>query len=81
MSYLRPDIVAHTCNSSYLGVRDQGDHGSRLALAKSPQDPILLKSLDVVAHSCHHSYLGSINRKIIVQAGPGKNKRPYLKNN
>jgi hypothetical protein len=33
-------LVAHTCNSSYSGGRDQEDHGSRPAWANSYGDPI-----------------------------------------
>jgi hypothetical protein len=32
--------VAHTCNPSYLGGRDQEDHSSKPALAKSSLDII-----------------------------------------
>jgi hypothetical protein len=30
---------------------------------------------------CYFTYAGSINRKIMVQASPGINVRPYLRNN
>jgi hypothetical protein len=33
--------VAHTCNPSYSGGRDQEDHGSKPAQANSSQDPVL----------------------------------------
>jgi hypothetical protein len=33
-------LVAHTCNPSYSGGRDQEDHSLRPALANSSQDPI-----------------------------------------
>jgi hypothetical protein len=33
--------VAHTCNLSYSGGRDQEDHGSKPAQANSSRDPIL----------------------------------------
>jgi hypothetical protein len=33
--------VAHTCNPSYSGGRDQEDHGLKPAWASSSQDPIL----------------------------------------
>jgi hypothetical protein len=33
--------VAHACNPSYLGGRDQEDHGLKQARANSSQDPIL----------------------------------------
>jgi hypothetical protein len=32
--------VAHTCNPSYSGVRDQEDHSSKPAQAHSSRDPI-----------------------------------------
>jgi hypothetical protein len=35
--------VAHACNPSYSGGRDQEDHSSRPAWAKSWRDPILKK--------------------------------------
>jgi hypothetical protein len=34
-------LVAHAYNPSYLGHRDQEDHGSKPALANSSGDPIL----------------------------------------
>jgi hypothetical protein len=37
--------VAHTCNPSYSGGRDQGDHSSRPASANSSGDPILKKNI------------------------------------
>jgi hypothetical protein len=36
-------LVAHACNPSYLGGRDQEEHSSKLAHANSLQDPILKK--------------------------------------
>jgi hypothetical protein len=35
--------LAHTCNPSYSGGRDQEDHGLKPAQANSSQDPILRK--------------------------------------
>jgi hypothetical protein len=35
--------VAHTCNLSYSGGRDQEDHGLKAARANSSRDPILKK--------------------------------------
>jgi hypothetical protein len=35
--------VAHFCNPSYSGGRDQEDHGSKPAQANSSRDPILKK--------------------------------------
>jgi hypothetical protein len=37
--------VAHTCNPSFLGGRDQGDHGLKPAWANSSQDPISKKPI------------------------------------
>jgi hypothetical protein len=36
--------VAHACNPSYSGGRDQKDHGLKPAQANSSQDPILKKT-------------------------------------
>jgi hypothetical protein len=33
-------LVAHACNPSYSGGRDQEDHSSKLAQANSLRDPI-----------------------------------------
>jgi hypothetical protein len=33
--------MAHTCNPSYSGGRDQEDHGSKPVLENSSQDPVL----------------------------------------
>jgi hypothetical protein len=35
--------MAHTCDPSYSGDKDQGDHGSKPAQAKSSRDPISKK--------------------------------------
>jgi hypothetical protein len=48
------------------------DCGSRPALAKSLQHPTSINKPGVVE---------DIERRIVVQADPDKNKRPYLKNN
>jgi hypothetical protein len=37
-------VVAHICNLSYSGGRDQKDHGSKPAWANSLGDPILKKT-------------------------------------
>jgi hypothetical protein len=37
-------MVAHVCNPSYLGGRDQEDHGSKPIWENSSQDPILKKT-------------------------------------
>jgi hypothetical protein len=36
--------VAHACNPSYSGGRDQEDHGSKPARANSSRDPISKKT-------------------------------------
>jgi hypothetical protein len=38
-------MVAHTCNPSYSGDRDQEDHGLKPAQENSSQDPILKKPI------------------------------------
>jgi hypothetical protein len=35
----------------------------------------------MVACACHPSYIGSIGGRITVQDSPGRNVRPYFKNN
>jgi hypothetical protein len=37
--------MAHACNPSYSGGRDQEDHGSKPVWANSSQDPILKKPI------------------------------------
>jgi hypothetical protein len=37
--------VAHTCNPSYSGDRDQEDYGLKPAWANSSRDPILKKPI------------------------------------
>jgi hypothetical protein len=37
-------LVAHTCNPSHSGGRDQEDHGSKPAQRNSSSDPILEKN-------------------------------------
>jgi hypothetical protein len=54
----RLDTVAHACNPSYLGGRDQKDCGSRPAQAKREQDPISSNKLSIFRLSCHLSYTG-----------------------
>jgi hypothetical protein len=63
--------MAHTCNPSYLGVRDQEDCGSRPSQAKSMRDPISTNgwarwhaAVIILAMQ------GNTNR-ITVQASPG----------
>jgi hypothetical protein len=40
---LEPDSVAHACNPSYSGGREQEDHGPKAVQANSSQDSILKK--------------------------------------
>jgi hypothetical protein len=40
----KPEPVAHTCNPSYSGGRDQYDHGSKPTQANSSRAPILKTS-------------------------------------
>jgi hypothetical protein len=35
--------------------------------------------LGMLVHACHPCYGGNINRRIVIQAHPGRNK-PYLRN-
>jgi hypothetical protein len=60
-SHLKPGAVAH--NPSYSGGRDQADHGSRPALAKSDQDPISTNKLGMVMEACNLSYAGGLGRR------------------
>jgi hypothetical protein len=41
LSLIGQELVAHTCNPSYLGSKDQEDHGSKLSWAHSSLDPVL----------------------------------------
>jgi hypothetical protein len=45
MVWFSQALVAHTCNPSYTGRRDQEDHGSEPDQANSLQDPIRKKSI------------------------------------
>jgi hypothetical protein len=38
-------LVAHTCNPSYSGGRDQEDHGSKPAWGNSSHDPVSTKPI------------------------------------
>jgi hypothetical protein len=50
------NVVTHSYNHSYLGIRDQEDHGSKPAQAKSSQNPISTnKKLGVMAYTCQPS--------------------------
>jgi hypothetical protein len=42
-------LVAHACNPSYSGGRDQEDQGSKPAGANSLQDPVSIKSITKIA--------------------------------
>jgi hypothetical protein len=41
----KPGPVAHACNPSYSGGRDQEDHSLKPAQASSSRDPVLKKNL------------------------------------
>jgi hypothetical protein len=60
--------VAHTCNPSYSGGRDQVDHDLRPARANCSQDPILKKSY-------HKERAGGVAKGVHpcchLSAGPG----------
>uniref|UniRef100_A0A8C0W3B6 Mucin-20 n=1 Tax=Castor canadensis TaxID=51338 RepID=A0A8C0W3B6_CASCN len=47
--------VAHACNPSYLGSRDQKATGWRAEQAKSPRPHLSQEKADMVAHTCHPS--------------------------
>jgi hypothetical protein len=40
-----PGMVAHACNPTYSGGRDQEDHGSKPVQASSSQDPVSTKPI------------------------------------
>jgi hypothetical protein len=65
-------MVAHACNLSYLGSKDQDNCRLGPAQAKSWQDSISTNKWIMLVCACHPRHIGSINRKITVQAGPGK---------
>jgi hypothetical protein len=73
------NAVAYTSNLSYSGGDEEG-LGSKPApgkkLVKTPSQPI---KEGMVPRVCHLSYVG--NRRMIAQANPGINTRPYWKNN
>jgi hypothetical protein len=59
--------VAHACDPSYSGGRDQEDHGSKPAWANSLQDPILkvliTKRADRVSQSEGPEFKPSYHKK------------------
>jgi hypothetical protein len=73
-------MVAHTCNPSYQGGRDQEDHGLRSAQAKWLQDPISVSSW-ACGERLSSQLLRKHKQEVMVQASAGKNARPYLQNN
>jgi hypothetical protein len=46
---------------------------------KANETPISTNKLGVVAHAYHPSYTGGIDKRIIVQANPGKTRDPVLR--
>jgi hypothetical protein len=73
-------VVAHTCNSRYLGGGDKKDHDSRPAWAKVSETP----SQPMVGYNGTHLSSpvtwGSTNRKISL-GWPEHEERHYFKNN
>jgi hypothetical protein len=55
--------MAHTCNPSYSGGRDQEDHSLKPALANSSRDPILKKP---ISHT--HKRAGGVAQVVGVPA-------------
>jgi hypothetical protein len=51
----------------------------RPAQAKVNETPMSANKLGLVAHASGTSYMVGINRRIIVQVGPGKNMRLFKK--
>jgi hypothetical protein len=49
-------VVAHVCNPSYLGSRDQEDQGLRPAWQKISETPISTNKLGRVVCTCVPSY-------------------------
>jgi hypothetical protein len=58
-------MVVHTYNPSYLGGRDQEEHGLRTSLGKNMQKNHANKP-GMVVHICNHSYGKGIGRRIMV---------------
>jgi hypothetical protein len=70
---IKPSTVAYAYNPSYMGGREQRDHGLRPAETKSLRDPILTnKKLGVVGHTSNLTCAGSVIGRIEVQASLGK---------
>jgi hypothetical protein len=65
--------VAHTCNSSYSGGRDQEDQGSKPAQANSSQDPIWKKPITKKGWRWLNLYVGP---KFKPQYHKEKKKKP-----
>jgi hypothetical protein len=72
MKLTRSRVLEHQENPDILKRRGQQEGVSYTKLQK------VVKPVAMV-HAYHPSYLGGLNRKIVVQASPGKNARPYLK--
>jgi hypothetical protein len=69
--------VAHACNPSYLGEKDQDDCGSRLVQKKKVREtPISNSKLAKLVHTCNPTYAGGIGKRSALD----KSIRPYLKN-
>jgi hypothetical protein len=72
--------MAHACDPSYSGGRDQEDKRSQPAQAKvrvNPPPCILANKLGIVLHSCGPSGAGGSGRKIMVQGWPRQKLQDY----
>jgi hypothetical protein len=55
-------------------------HMNKWIIKNFKKESISTNKPGVVVHTWHPSYVGCINRKIVIQAHPGKNMSPYMKN-
>jgi hypothetical protein len=71
--------VAHACNPSYSGDRDQEDHGLKPAQANSSQDPISKKPITKKQNKKNHQKNPSQKRAGEVTQGVGPEFKPQYK--
>jgi hypothetical protein len=67
-------VVAHACNPSYMGGRDQEGHDLRLAQLVRPHS---INMLGMVVYVCRASYMGRLG----ISTAWAKTVRPYPKSN
>jgi hypothetical protein len=71
----KSSTVAHACNPSYLGSRDQEDCSWRSAqlvsLEKVSVTPISINMLGVLVHVCDPSYAGGLGKRTTVLGQSG----------